>query len=110
MSDLLQTVETPAGEPVPVPAGVVVPDTPIAQQLKGQLRIGIAAIGGALVLRHVLPAWLVNDQTIDYITGVAMIGSVAAWSWIRNRLVHSRFASLAMDKRVPDDAARMASS
>lgn len=93
---------------VVTPAGVVVPASPIAQQLKGQLRIGIAAVGGALVLRHVLPAWMVNDQTVDYITGVALVGGAAVWSWVRAQLVHSRFASIAADPRVPDEVAKLA--
>lgn len=100
MNDLPNDVQTPAG--------VVVPMSPLSQQLKGQLRIAVAALGGALLLRHILPAWAVNDQTIDYVTGVVMIGGMAAWSWIRARLVHSDLASIAADSRVPDEVAKLA--
>lgn len=90
------------------PANVVVPPSPLAQQLKGQLRIGIAALAGALVLRHILPAWAVNDATIDYVVGLAMLAIAAGWAWVRARIVHSRFASIAADPRVPDEVARLA--
>ncbi|WP_267395594.1 MULTISPECIES: hypothetical protein [unclassified Sphingomonas] len=96
------TEQVPAAEPV------IVPPSALNQQLKAQLRIGIAAIGGSLVLRHVLPAWAVNDQTVDYLAGLAMVGGAAAWSWFRARLNHARWLAVARDQRVPDEVAKVA--
>lgn len=50
----MSTPENPA-------PGIVVPATVLAGQAKAQLRLALAAIGGALVLRKVLPDWAVND-------------------------------------------------
>jgi hypothetical protein len=87
---------------------VVVPVSALNQQLKAQLRLGIAAVGGSLVLRHVLPAWAVNDQTVDYLAGLVLLGGAAAWSWLRARLIHARFLKIARDDRVPDEVAQVA--
>lgn len=87
---------------------IVVPVSPLEQQLKGQLRIGIAALGGSLVLRHVLPAWAVNDQTVDYVVGITLVGGAAVWSWLRAKLSHTRLFTVANDPRVPDAVAQVA--
>ena len=86
---------------------VVVPTSALPQQLKAQLRIGVAAVGGSLVLRHVLPAWAVNDQTVDYVVGLVMIAGAAAWAWVRAKLNHSRLFTIASDDRVPDAVAKV---
>jgi hypothetical protein len=95
---------------VPVPLGLQVEASPIRQIAKGQLRVAVAALAGALVLRNVLPAALVNDQTLDAITGIALLALVAAWTWLRDRLTHSRFFALAVDPQVPGDAVRLKAS
>jgi hypothetical protein len=92
--------------PAPTPLNLEVDRSAITTIAKGQLRIAIAALGGALVLRNVLPAALVNDQTIDLVVGVVILAGASAWSWLRARLTHSRFATLAADPEVPADAVR----
>lgn len=87
--------------------GIVVPPTVLASQAKAQLRLALAAIGGALVLRKVLPEWAVNDQMLDLIAGLIIWGVAAAWSWGRNKLNHARWIAVAADPRVPDDVATM---
>lgn len=87
---------------------VIVPPTPTEQIIKSQLRIAIAAAGGALVGRAILPAGLLNDQVLDLLSGAAMVAIVAAWAWVRAKLSHSRFFAIAEDPRVPDAVARVA--
>lgn len=84
---------------------VVVPPSILAGQAKAQLRLALAAIGGALVLRKALPAWAVNDQMLDLVAGLIIWGVAAAWSWGRNKLNHARWIAVAADPRVPDDVA-----
>ncbi|WP_336866927.1 hypothetical protein [Sphingomonas sanguinis] len=88
----------------PAPA-IVVPASVLAAQAKAQLRLALAAIGGALVLRGFLPKWLVNDQMVELATGVVIWVVAAAWSWIRNKVNHARWVAVAADPRVPDDVA-----
>lgn len=88
---------------ITVPLNLQVDRSALGLIAKGQLRIGIAAIGGALVLRNIIPASLVNDQVVDLVTGAVILGVASAWSWARARLTHSRFASLAADPDVPAD-------
>jgi hypothetical protein len=90
-------------EDAPIPLGLEVSRSALSGIAKAQLRIAIAAIGGALVLRKVLPAWLVNDGMVDLIAGVIILGVASAWSWVRARITHARFASLARDPEVPAD-------
>lgn len=84
---------------------VVVPASVLAGQAKAQLRLALAAIGGALVLRGFLPKWLVNDQMVELVTGLVIWGVAAAWSWIRNKVNHARWVAVAADPRVPDSVA-----
>ncbi len=90
-----------------VPLGLEVDPSAVRQIAKGQLRVAVAALAGALVLRNLLPAALVNDQTIDLITGAVLLGLAGAWTWARDRLEHSRLFSLAVDQSVPADAVRL---
>lgn|GEM_PF-6535949 len=99
------TILDPATTPVPL--NLEVPQSPLAQIAKGQLRVGVAALAGALGLRNVLPAALVNDQTIDLITGLVMLALVAGWTGLRDLLTHTRFFALASDPAVPEDAVRL---
>ena len=100
-----------AEEPAPLP----LPDVPasaIAQQFKGQLRIAVAAVAGSLVtaaaaklhLPILTTFWGVQgDQIVGMITGIILLGLMAAWQWVRARIVHSRFWALATNPRVPND-------
>ncbi|WP_061780742.1 hypothetical protein [Sphingomonas sanguinis] len=83
--------------------GIVVPPTVLAGQAKAQLRLGLAAIGGALVLRKALPEWAVNDQMLDLVAGLIIWGVAAGWSWGKNKLNHARWVAVAANPRVPSD-------
>ena len=75
-------------------------------QIKGQLRIILAALAGAMVGKHLLPAALADNTVIDAVSALIMMGVASAWQWARVKLVHSRFWALATSKRVPDDLVR----
>lgn len=94
----------------PPPATTPVNVTPSATlpQIKGQVRILLAAFAGAMVGRHLIPADLVNDVTLDAVSALIMIGLASGWQWARGRLEHSRWWTLATDHRVPDDLVRVA--
>jgi hypothetical protein len=92
------------------PAALPIDVTPSAAslQVKAQLRILLAAVAGALVGKHILPAGIINDTLLDALAAMAMIGLASAWQWARVRLQHSRLWSLAINRRVPDDLVRPA--
>lgn len=92
---------------VAVPLGLEVDASALKTLAKGQLRVWIAALFGAMVLRNLLPAWLVNDQTVDIVAGAAGLALIAGWTWIHDRVTHSRFFSLALDRAVPQNAVRL---
>ena len=77
-------------------------------QIKGQVRIILAALAGAMVGKHILPAGLANDTVLDAVSALVMIGVASAWQWARVKLQHSRLWSLAVSRRVPDDLVRPA--
>lgn len=91
-----------------VPEPVAVPASPLEAQIKGQVRLVLAALAGALVLRNLLPAWLVNDQTLDMAAGAVMLALASGWSWVRARFNHARLFTVASDPRVPDAVAFVA--
>lgn len=94
--------------PNPLAAEPVIPAaSALAMQAKGQLRLAVAALGGSLVLRHALPAAMVNDQTVDLVVGIVILAAASAWQWLRTRLVHSKLYALAVDPQVPADKARL---
>ena len=95
-----------ADQPATTPIDVVPTATQL--QIKGQVRIILAALAGALIGRHILPAWLGSDTIVDALSALVMIGVASAWQWARVRLQHSRLWQLATNKRVPDDLIRPA--
>lgn len=86
---------------------VVVPPTPISQQVKGQVRLVLAALAGALVSKYALPAGIVTDQLLDVACAALFAGGAMVWSWVSNRLTHSKLFTIANDVRVPDSVARI---
>lgn len=89
------------------PTPVIPPASALGMQAKAQLRIIIAAIAGSLVLRHVLPDFLVNDQTIDLAVGGVLVVTASAWSYVRTRFIHGTLVSIAQNDAVPNSVARM---
>jgi hypothetical protein len=77
-------------------------------QAKAQLRLFMVAAGAALVAKQVLPAVLVNDQTIDLAVGAVLIAAASIWSWVRNQVEHSNWFKVAEDPRVPDEVVKLA--
>lgn len=100
---VLDTIaEAKAAEPV-IPSA-----SAVGMLAKGQLRIAVAALGGSLVLHHVLPSALVNDQTVDLTVGALLVLGMSAWQWARTKLVHSKLFALASDPAIPDTKAKVA--
>ncbi|WP_267386548.1 hypothetical protein [Sphingomonas sp. GC_Shp_3] len=87
---------------------IVVDPSAVKIQIKGQVRIILAALAGALIGRHVLPSWLGSDTVLDALSALVMIAIASVWQWARVRLQHSRLWQLAINPRVPADLARPA--
>ena len=94
--------------PNPMPITVAPSDAP--QQVKAQVRILLAAVAGALVGKHIVPAELVNDATLDAVSALVMVGLASGWTAARVRLQHTRLWRLAIDPRVPNDLVQPASA
>jgi hypothetical protein len=101
------------------PTGLQITPTAIGNQAKAQLRIWIAAIGGALVtaaanklhLPILTALWgAQGDQIVGLVVGSLMLALMSGWQWARVRLVNSRWWKLATDDRVPNDLVRPATS
>jgi uncharacterized phage protein gp47/JayE len=90
-----------------VPQPIIPPVSDLGMQAKSQLRLIIAAIAGSLVLRHVLPDWIVTDQTVDLAVGGVLVAGASAWAWVRTRFIHSALVSIAKNDDVPNAVARM---
>ena len=97
----------PAALADPTPTTIVVPPTATNQQLKGQARIVMSVLAGALLGRlvsgHILPASLDSEPVVDALTGMGLYGLAAFWTWARVNLTHTRFLTLAINPRVPND-------
>jgi hypothetical protein len=98
----------PSAPAAPVAVPIAVAPTATEQQIKAQVRLALAAIAGALIGKHILPAGLINDTLLDALAAMVMMGLASAWSWARVKLQHSRFWALAINRRVPDDLVRPA--
>ena len=84
----------------------------VMNQAKGQLRIALAGIAGAIAGsafgHRYLPPGLFNSTLIDAVAVLVIYGLTAGWQWARVRLQHSRLWQLAINPRVPNDLVRPA--
>ncbi len=91
----------------PIPDnGLEVAKSALKLRAKAQLRIGLAAIAGSLVGKHILPAGLLDDTLLDALTAIIFAGSAVYWQDARTLLQHTRLWKLATNPRVPDDLVR----
>lgn len=103
--------------PIP-PGGLQVTQSGADVQVKAQLRIWIAGIGGALVATaaHKLDLPILTtlwgqqgDQIAGIVAGSIMLAGMSTWQWLRVRLVNSRWWALAVHPDVPSDLVHPAS-
>ena len=92
--------------PDAAPMPVDVAKSVVTSQVKAQLRIGLAALAGMMVGKHLLPASMNNDAMLDAICALIFGGIAAGWQWGRTVIEHCRWWQLAVDPRVPNDLVR----
>jgi hypothetical protein len=92
--------------------GIEVAKSVVAAQAKGQLRVWLAMLAGAIAGsafgHRYLPASLFSEPVLDAVAALIVYAVASAWTWGRVQLQHARWWGLAISQKVPDEIVRPA--